>query len=154
MPRTKILTERANYLTYPIEIVKENIAGIILRASVGVIMAIVVMILNFVGVFGHTPVFTLPVYICLSLTAFAEVVLMSRAFTKKGEARKYCWLKVTVAYAILIGTVGLTTYNVISDVFFPNGIGSLEYVLIGGYAVLYVLALIISHFLAKKKKKV
>ena len=147
-----ILTGRANYLTYPLEIVKENVVGIVLRASVGVIMAIAVMILNFVGVFGNNPVFTLPVYICLSLTAFAEVVLLSRAFTKKGEERKYCWLKVTVAYAILIGAVGLTTYNVISDAFFPNGIGSLEYILVGGYAVLYVIALLVANFLAKKKK--
>lgn len=148
-----ILTKRANYLTYPIDIVKENIVGIILRSLVGIIMAIVVMILNFVGVFGNDPVFTLPVYICLSLTAFAEVVLMSKAFTKKGDARKYCWLKVTVAYAILIGIVGLTTYNVISNAFFPNGIGSLEYFLIAGYAVLYIIALLIAHFLTNKKKK-
>ncbi len=146
-----VLTERKSYVTYPVDIVRENVIGISLRAAVGVIMALVVMILNFIGVFGDTPVFTLPVYICLSLTAFAEVVLMSRAYTKKGEARKYCWLKVTVAYAILIGVVGLTTYQVFNNVFFPNGLGSYEFILIGGYAVLYVAALFVTYLLTKKK---
>ena len=148
-----VLTERTNYMTYPIDIVKENIVGIISRASVGVVMALLIMILNFIGVFGDHPTFTLPVYICLSLTAFAEVVLMSRAFTKKGEARKYCWLKVTVAYAILIGVVGLTTYSIFNDVFFPNGIGSIEFILIGVYAILYSIALLIARFLSNNKKK-
>lgn len=148
-----VLTERQSYVTYPIDIVKENMTGIALRAAVGVVMALAVMILNFIGVFGEKPTFTLPVYICLSLTAFAEVVLMSRAYTKKGDARKYCWLKVTVAYAILIGAVGLTTYQFFGNVFFSNGLGSYEFILIGGYTVLYVVALLVSHMLSKKKKK-
>ena len=79
--------------------------------------------------------------------------MMSRAFTKKGEARKYCWLKVTSAYAILIGTVGLTTYQMFNNAFFPNGLGSLEYVLIGGYALLYAVAVFIGQLIVKNKKK-
>lgn len=148
-----VLSDMDSYLTYPIDIVKNNFFGIVARASVGVIMAIATMIMNFIGVFGDNPSFTLPVYIFICLTPFVEVMLMSIKYTKKGEQRKYCWLKVTVAYAMLLRVVGMTTYGGISAYFFPNGIGTVEFFLVAGYAFLYGIALLVTYFVDKKKKK-
>jgi hypothetical protein len=151
--KREIVIQNRDYTKYPIEIIRENIVGIISRASIGVIFAITVKILDILGVFGEKSVFTLPVYICLSLTLFAEVFIINKAYTKSGDARQHCWLKVTVAYAILIGLVGLTTYSVFGQEFFPNGIGSREFIAIAGYAVLYAMALAITDLITKKKKK-
>ena len=149
-----VLSDMRSYLSYPIDIVKNNLFGIIARTSVSVVMAIAIMVLNFMGVFGEAPSFTLPVFIFLCLTPFVEVVLMSKKYTKKGEERKYCWLKVTVAYALLLRVVGLTTYDGFCNVFFPNGIGTVEFFLVAGYVVLYAVALLITYFVDKNKKKV
>ena len=151
--KREIVIQNRDYTKYPIEIIRENIVGIISRASIGVIFAITVKILDILGVFGEKSVFTLPVYICLSLTLFAEVFIINKAYTKSGDARQHCWLKVTVAYAILIGLVGLTTYSVFGQEFFPHGIGSREFIAIAGYAVLYAMALAITDLITKKKKK-
>ena len=148
-----IVTLDRDYTAYPVDIIKENFIGVIARASVGIILAIAVKILDALEVFGQGATFTLPIYICLSLTLFAEVFLINRTYTKKGDARRYCWLKVTVAYAILIGLVGLTTYSIFSQVFFPNGIGSTEFIVVAGYVVLYVVALVVTEFFTKKMKK-
>ena len=151
--KRSIVTRNRDYTKYPVDIIKENFVGIIARASVGFVLATTVKILDVIGVFGENATFTLPVYICLSLTLFAEVFLINRSYTKKGDARRYCWLKVIVAYAILIGLVGLTTYTVLAKEFFPNGIGSSEFFVVAGYAVLYAIALVTTELITKKKKK-
>lgn len=148
-----ILTEKRSYTHYPVDIIKENISGIIARALVGLIIAVALKILDVLEVFGENSTFTLPIYICLSLTAFAEVFIINRAYTKKGDSRRYCWLKVTVAYALLISVVGLTTYSVFNGEFYPYGIGMKEFFAVAGYIVIYMLALFVAHLINKNKKK-
>jgi hypothetical protein len=94
--KSSVLAQKRDFTMYPIDLIKESLSGVIARVTVAVIAAVTIKILDAVGVFGEDATYTLPVFICLILTGFAEVFLNVRRFTKKGEGRANCWLKVLV----------------------------------------------------------
>ena len=136
-----ILAEKCDFTKYPYELLRSRFIPIVSRAGVALIVSIVVSILGAVGVFGENPVFTLPIFICLLLTLFVEVFIINTEFTKKGEGRRNCWLKVLISYGLLLGVCSLSTQSPFASEFFKNGWGSWEYFIILGYSVLYAIAL-------------
>ena len=147
-----VLASSRDFTTYPIDLIKHNIPSVIARAAVAAVIAIVVKILDVVGVFGDHATYKLPIFICLLLTVFVEVFAINRKFTKKGEGRSNCWIKVIVAYAVAIVICAFSTQNVFSTEFYPNGLGSLEFLVIPAYIVLYVIAMIVAPMIEKKEK--
>jgi hypothetical membrane protein len=146
-----VLASSRDFTTYPIDLIKHNIPSVIARATVVAVIAIVVKILDVVGVFGDHATYKLPIFICLLLTVFVEVFAINRKFTRKGEGRSNCWIKVIVAYAVAIVICAFSTQNVFSTEFYPHGLGSLEFLVIPAYIVLYVIAMIVSPMIKKRE---
>ena len=152
--KSSVLAQKRDFTMYPIDLIKESLSGVIARVTVAVIAAVTIKILDALGVFGEDATYTLPVFICLMLTGFAEVFLNIRRFTKKGEGRANCWLKVLVAYAILLSVCAVSTQKPFIDVFFENGIGEKEFLIVPAYVLLYVIALLIERFASKNRNNI
>lgn len=149
--KSSILAQNRDFTLYPIDLIKESLPGVLLRAGVAAASAIAIRILDAVGVFGEDASYTLPVFVCLILTGFAEVFLINRRFTEKGEGRANCYLKVLAAYVILLSVCAVSTQKPFVDVFFENGFGDMEFLIVPAYILLYVVALLIENFIKKRK---
>lgn len=150
--KNEVLSKKRNFIAYPSELVRENLIPICAKACVPFLSAIVIRILEAVGVFGEDPAFTLPVYICVMFTGFAEVFLLNRAYTKKGEGRGLCWMKVMIAYCVLLAVCAVETQGAFMNAFFANGIGDREFFLVPAYVALYMISLGVIRILRKKSK--
>ena len=148
------ISAKTEYRSYPKRILSSNIHALISRASVAFVTAITVKILDALGVFGENPAYTLPVYICLLITMCIEVLIISNKHTKKGEGRSYTWLKVIIAYGVLLSICAISTQQPFSEEFFKNGFGSYEYLIIPGYMIVYSIALLVSYIIGKKQEAV
>ncbi len=152
--KPKFFTQKLDYSRLPAIIFKNNLEKIIARASLGVISAIAIKVLDACGVFGADPTFTMPIFICLLLTIFAEVFVINHKFTIRGEGRRYSWLKVIVAYAILMTVGALSTVQPLVNEFYPDGkIGSLEFLIVPAYALLYIIMLLTLYIIERTRKK-
>ena len=152
--KPKFFTQKLDYSKLPAIIFKNNIIRIIARASLCIIIAIAIRISDACGIFGAAPTFTMPIFICLLLTIFADVFVINHKFTIRGEGRRYSWLKVIVAYAILMTVGSITTVQPLANEFYPDGkIGGLEFLIVPAYAVLYIIMLLILYFIERTRKK-
>ena len=145
------ISVKRDYPLYPRMLLKRQLPAIISRASVAFIVAIVVKILDAVGVFGSSPTYTLPIYISLLFTMCIEVLMLNLKHTKKGEGRSYCWLKVVISYAVLLGICAVSTQYPFTEEFFKNGFGSFEYLIIPGYMALYGIALLVTYIINRSR---
>jgi hypothetical protein len=146
------LSVKRRYTEYPSRLLKKHIPTIITRAAVAFIVAVTVKILDLFGVFGESPAYTLPIFICMLFTMCFEVLIINSKHTKKGEGRSYSWLKIVIAYAVLIGVCAITTQMPFASEFFKNGFGSLEYLIIPGYLIIYGIALLVSYLIGRRKQ--
>ena len=149
--KSSVLAQNRDFTLYPVDLIKESLHGVLLRAGVAVAFAIAIKILDAVGVFGENASYTLPIFVCLILTGLAEVFLINRRFTEKGEGRANCYLKVLAAYVILLSVCAVSTQKPFVDVFFENGFGDMEFLIVPAYILLYVVALLIENFIKKRK---
>ncbi|MBE6684529.1 MAG: hypothetical protein E7592_02615 [Ruminococcaceae bacterium] len=149
----KVLAQSRDFTRYPIELVKHNIPSIISRAFVAAVIAVLIKIFDYVGIFGTYTTYKLPIFICLLLTVFVEVFMINRKFTKKGEGRSNCWLKVIIAYTAAVAICAFSTQNVFSSEFYPVGWGTREYFVIPAYVVLYAIAILVVYLISKNRNK-
>ncbi len=149
--KNELIYQNRRFLSYPIDTVKYKLPGIIARASVAVIASITLMILDITKVFGENASYTMPIYISLLLTAFSELFIINLDYTKRGEGRRRCWLKMLFVYALMLGVCGILTQKPFSDELFPNGIGSFEFLIIPAYLILYIAAVFAARLVEKKK---
>ena len=147
-----ILSKKRDYTHFATDFLLENRYAILARAIVPFASAIVIKILDVLRVFGEDSSFTLPIYICVMFTGFAEVFLLNRAYTKPGEGRGKCWLKVVFAYALLLSVCAVSTTGAFSNAFFKNGIGSKEFLIVPAYIALYLIAIFSVKFFTEKRK--
>lgn len=152
-PKSELLCNIHDYLNYPTCIIKEHLSDIIVRISVGTFAAAAIKILDALGIFGNNANYTLPVCICLLLTTFAELLAIIFRYTKSGDGRRKCYLKLLVGYALLLLCCAVSTFQPFSSEFFPNGFGSLEFIIVPLYFSAYVIALAILHVVRKVRKK-
>ncbi len=148
----RVVSVKREYSIYPYELIKRSVPDIVARTSSAALTALVVKILDTTGVFGEDPVYTLPIYICLLFTLFSEVFFINRGFTGKGAGISYCWLKVVVAYAALLGVCAVSTIEPFVSTFYPKGYGSFEYFIIPGYIAVYFIGMLIANIFKKKRK--
>ena len=143
---------RRDYTVYPLLTLKSSLPEIIARASAAAILAIALKILDVLGVFSGSVSHELPIYICLLITVFIEVFSVNIKFDCKGKEKRKCWHKVLLAYAILLSYLAITTQS-----FFVNVVPDIrllyELLIIPAYIVLYFIAVLIAHFVSKKRKK-
>lgn len=149
----RVLSKPKDFTNYPIELVKRNIPAIIARALVAVAIAVFIKIFDSVGIFGINTTYKLPVFICLLLSVFIEVFVINRNFTKKGEGRSNCWLKVIIAYTVAIAICAFSTQNLFSSEFYPTGLGSREYFVIPAYILLCAISIIAVRPISKGRNK-
>ncbi len=152
--RLDVISVNRDYTEYPYMLLKARLPNIISRALLAFVTALTVKILDVCGVFGEAAEYTLPIYICLLLTMCVEVLIINMKHTKKGEGRSYCWLKVIIAYAVLLGSCAISTQAPFTAEFFKNGFGSFEYLIIPGYLTLYGIALLVSHLVNKSRNNI
>lgn len=140
---------RRDYTVYPLLTLKSSLPEIIARAVAAAVLAIALKILDVLGVFSGSVSHELPIYICLLITVFIEVFSVNRKFDGKGKRK--CWHKVLLAYAILLSYLAITTQS-----FFVNVVPDIrllyELLIIPAYIVLYFIAVLIAHFVSKKRK--
>ncbi len=148
-----ILSQKRDFTKYSADLLHSRFIGIIVRAGIAFVVSLSVSILGAAGVFGEHPTYTLPIFICLLLTLFAEVFMINITFTKKGEGRSNCWLKVIVSYGLLLGLCAISTQSSFTSEFFKYGWGGREYFIILGYALLYAIALLVLRIIEKKSNK-
>ncbi|MBR3687057.1 MAG: cation-transporting P-type ATPase [Clostridia bacterium] len=149
----RVLAQSRDFTSYPIELIKQNIPSVISRALVAAVIAILIKIFDYAGIFGTYTTYKLPVFICLLLTVFVEVFMINRKFTKKGEGRSNCWLKVIIAYTVAIAICAFSTQNVFSSEFYPMGWGTREYFVIPAYIVLYAIAILVVYLISRNRNK-
>ena len=149
-----VISVNREYTKYPYMLLRARLHVVISRMSVAFVTALTVKILDLLGVFGESPAYTLPIYICLLLTMCFEVLIINSKHTKKGEGRSYTWLKVIISYAILLGFSAISTQDPFIGEFFKNGFGSFEYLIIPGYLMLYGIAILVCHFINKSRNNI
>ncbi len=150
--RFDVISIKRNYTEYPKRLLIKHIPSLISRVSVAFVVTVAVKILDVCGVFGETPAYTLPIFICLLLTMCTEVLIINLKHTKKGEGRSYCWLKVVIAYAILLGICALSTQLPFATELYKNGFGLFEYLIIPGYLAVYGIALLVAYLIGKRRE--
>ena len=140
MTPTAILTKaNLSYTQYPLEMLKNSARGLIVRAIVCSTFAIVLKILDALGLFGDSASYALPVYISLMLAMLVDIYLASRKYRSIGEINSY-WIKVLLAYAILVGICVPITQPPIAEEILPNGIGTYEFIAVPVFVLVYVAA--------------
>ncbi len=149
-PKTELLMQKRDYISYPIESIAQKMPSIIARVSVSTVTAITVKILDTTGVFGTDTSYTMVIYLGLLLTLFAELFIINLEFNKRGEGRRSCWLRALFGYALLLGISALSTQSTVVGEFFPNGIGDTEFLILPGYILLYVIAISVAHLIERK----
>ncbi len=150
--KNELLYENRNYHSYPIDTLKYKLPQIIARASVAFISAVTIKILDLAGVFGERASYTMPIYISLLLTAFAELFIINGDYTKRGEGRRRCWLKMLFVYALMLALCGIFTQRPFTTELFPDGIGSTEFFIVPAYLLMYTIAVFSARFIEKRRK--
>ncbi len=152
-PKSEIINSRMSFTSFPADILRYKIPGMIARSVVSALLAIAVKILDATGVFGENASFEMAIFTSLLLTLFAELFIINADYSKRGEGRRHCWFKVVFAYAILLGISAVITQDVFVDEIFVNGIGSFEFLIVPAYCLLYLIAVLIARSVEKKRKK-
>ncbi|MBP3375622.1 MAG: hypothetical protein J6L83_02530 [Clostridia bacterium] len=152
-PKLEIINKKMPFTTYPADILSYKLPGMIARASAAVVASIVIAVLGATGVFGETPSFEMPVFTSLLLTVFAELFIINMDYSRRGEGRRRCWLRVLSAYAVLLAISALITQDAFVEEVFVNGIGGFEFLIVPGYCLIYAIAVLIARMIEKKRKK-
>lgn len=150
---SQILSQKIDYLSYPYNLLKKSAPDILARVFLAAITAIVIRIMNSLGAFGDKPGFTLPIFLCLCFTLLAEFFLISSKLCKKGEGRAFSYLKLTIALAVMIFICALSIHKPLSIEFYPNGIGSYEFIVVPVYAIAYCITVLVLSLVKKARKK-
>lgn len=152
-PKSEIINSRMSFTDYPVDILKYKTPGLIARTAVAIVATVTIRILDAVGVFGENASYEMPVFISLLLTVFVELFIINGDYSRRGEGRRRCWLKVIFAYAMLLGICAVITQDALVEHIFVNGIGGLEFLIVPAYCLLYAIAVLVARSIEKKRKK-
>lgn len=130
-----------------------KLPGIIARAALSCIFALSIFLLDMFAVFGENAAYTMPVFISILLTVFIEYFIISVDHTQKGEGRRHALLRIILIYTVLLLLCALITLPPLSDILFPNGIGTYEFLLVPVHFILYLLTVLVFRRTEKKRKK-
>jgi type III secretory pathway component EscS len=151
--KERVLAASKDFTNYPIETVRRSLPSIVSRAAVAAVVGVLIRIFDGMGMLGDKTTYKLPIFICVLLTIFVEVFMINRKFTKRGEGRSNCWIKVTIAYTVAIAACAFSTQKIFAAEFYPTGLGSREYLIVPAYVAIYAIAVLMAHLVEKKRNK-
>lgn len=151
-PATGTLSGNIDFSKYPLDCMLSSIPDMIARVSSAAFVAVAVKILDYVGVFGPKPSYTLPIFLCIVITAIAEVFIINMRFKKRKGGSVNCWHKVVIIYTVLLAYCALTTQYPFSSMLYPNGFGTLEFLIVPVYILIYFIGLCVVHFIKRKRE--
>lgn len=126
--------------------------SVIVRAAISLVTAIVFAMLGYSGVFGDSPSFAAAFAVCMLLVVVAEAISFDVENTKRGEGRRNRWIKLIAAYAFVLLLCGVATQKIFAESVFPSGIGTLEFIIVPVYLLLYICAMLILRAMRQKRK--
>jgi len=151
-PKTDLLNSRGGFAAYPSKILDNKAFSLAVRTAFVCIFASVLKILDACSVFGENPSYSMPVFISI-LLSWALELLMNLDFTRRGEGRRLAWIRFLSAYAFVLLISGIITQNVFAEELLPHGIGTLEFLIVPIYCLLYFVLLLVLRFVEKRRKK-
>ncbi len=152
-PRYELLYSRKNFANYPTEIIEGKLLYILARVGLSCLFAIGIKALDLVGAFGENPSYTMPVFISLLLAGAVELFVTNLDFTRRGEGRRSAFVRFLIAYATVLLVGGIITQDAFAVELFPNGIGSLEFIIVPVFCVLYIATVLGAGAIEKSRKK-
>ncbi len=150
--KDSLLSSSTDFKHLPTALIRYKLPGIIARASLSAVFALVLLILDLAEVFGEDPAYSMSVFIALLLTVFVEFFIINNDYTASGEGRRRCFLRVLLIYAALLAVAAVITLPPLSDDLFSNGIGSYEFVIVPVYCLLFTLTVFIARRIESKRK--
>ena len=151
-PKFELLYSKQSFSLYPSTILRGKLAYILSRVGVSVVLAIALKVVDILGAFGESPSYTMPVFISLLLIGAIELFVVNIEFTRRGEGRARSFTRFLIAYALVLVVGGVITQDFFAPELFPNGIGTLEFLIVPVYCILYS-ALALSVRAIEKKRK-
>lgn len=149
----EIIYSKMKFTNYPADILKYKIPGMIARTIVAIVATAIIKVLDEIGVFGENASYEMATFISLLLMVFAELFIINLDYTRRGEGRRRCWLRVLPAYAVLLAISAIITQDWLAGEMFVNGIGVYEMLIVPGYCALYVIGVLIARSIEKKRNK-
>ncbi len=151
-PSTILVKSNLSYTQYPYEILKNSRVGLIARTAVCVAFALMLKILDAIGIFGENASYALTVYLSLILAMLADIYMASRKYRSKKEINVY-WIRVLIVYTALVGICALITQAPISGEILPNGIGKYELLATPVFVIIYFVTVALVNNRGKRRNK-
>ncbi len=151
-PKLDLLYSKKDHSAYPLSLIDGKLLYLIFRTSAVTLFAVILKILDAVGIFGETPSYTMPIFISVLLTSAGELLIMNRDFTRGGEGRRRSWIRFLIAYAVVLSFVGIITQELFAAELFPDGLGTWEFLIIPAYCLIYFIAVFAARLVERKRK--
>lgn len=151
-PKLELLYSKKDFSLYPSKILSEKLPYIISRIGLSCVIAVTVKVLDVLGVFGAAPSYTMPIFISLLLIGAVELFIVNLDFTRRGEGRGRSFTRFLIAYAVVLVVGGVITQNFFAAELFPNGIGTLEFLIVPAFCILYPAVAFSVRAIEKKRK--
>ncbi len=146
-----LILPSASERRHPIKAIAKRLPSIIARGAVSAFAAIAVCVMDVLGVFGESPTYSLAIYMALMLALFVETAVFHGDRTQRGEGRNRRWIKVIMAYFALLLLCGVSTQGLFFDSLYRGGMGTLEFIIVPAYLVLYVIAVMATRAAENKR---
>ncbi len=138
-----------SYLYY---IIKNRIS-LIVRLSVNCAFAVIVKVLDLIGIFGDNATYTMPIFISILIISAVEIFLFNIKFTQRGEGRRRTWMTFLMLYAVILLISAVMTQTMNHNDLYPYGIGTYEFVLTLAHCFIYIILISSVEFAFKKRNK-
>jgi len=152
-PKYDLLYSKMDFASYPTKILGDKILHIISRAGAVVIFAIVMKVFDALEVFGEKPSYSMPVFVGILLTGVIDLFALNIDFTRSGEGRRAAFTRFLIAYSIVLLVGGIITQDAFAAELFPNGIGTVEFLLAPIFCVWYLGVVFGVRLIEKNRKK-
>lgn len=153
VPKERLIRSKEDFTRLPIKILEYKLPGIIARALLSVLFGLILLVLDLLDVFGNSATFAMPVFMSLLFTVFAELFIINLDYTRRGEGRRRCLLRVMAVYTALLAICALITLPPLSEKLFPCGIGTYEFIIVPAYCLCYTALILIARHIERKRKK-
>ncbi len=132
---------------------RKNIPMLVLRASLSILFAVFVKLLDSLAIFGENASYSMPVFISVIMIAAAELLIPSLASSGQGRGIKSTLSRFLAVYASLLAICGVMTHEFFERELFPNGIGIPEFFLTLLYPSVHIISVFVFNLILKKSDR-
>ncbi len=152
MPKKQIILQKTEHNNYAFYLLKQNYIPIITRIAVNFSLAILIKLLDLFEVFGKNASYSMPVFISVIFITATELFTLNLEFTEKGRGRRYTWTSLLTIYTAMLSIGAIMTQDIFSQELFPNGIGTVEFIITPVYCAIYAAVIFITDYIKKIRK--